>query len=111
MKTRFIGLVLLLFSPSIFASGLECKVSVNSQVVSKEIIDLAPNESKYFGDLSNYRLKVANHTGGKYEIEIFDPSWPSRSYSLGNLKSANDELRWSFWSRDILLEASCKLHK
>lgn len=110
MKTRIISLILLLFSPSTFASDLLCRVSVNSQVVSKEIIALAPNESKYFGDLANYRLKVANQEEGKYEIEVFDPNSPSRSYSLGSLKNANDELRWSFWSRDILLEASCKLN-
>lgn len=110
MKTRIMSLVLLLISPSTFASELVCKVSVNSQVVSKEVVALAPKESKYFGDLANYRLKVANQEEGKYEIEVFDPSWPSRSYSLGYLKSANDEVRWSFWSREIFLEASCKLN-
>lgn len=91
------------------AADLSCRISVNTEVVSETTIELEENSKLVFEEVEGFRFMVNNHGASKYELEIFDSNGSSRSYASGYLKTLEDEIGWSFWSRDILIESSCKL--
>lgn len=89
------------------AETLECEVKVNTELSSRQSLKLTSGEAKAFGKLKDYAFKLNNKGDGRFELEVFDPSAPSRSYAEAKLRDAGDEVRWTLWSREILLEAAC----
>lgn len=92
-----------------FAEQLLCKVTVNTEVQTKKEITVLPDEKVTFADVDSFRMMVKNLGSAKFEVEVFDGNEPSRGYAKGSLKTSDDEVRWTLWRRDILLETSCQL--
>lgn len=109
MKKFLITLVVVLFSTKLFAADLICEVKESLTRVS--IVDIKTQEGAKipFEKIDGYTFNVTNLGNSKFELDIFDSNTTSRSYSTGYLHTAKDSLTWTFWSRDTLIEANCKL--
>ncbi len=92
------------------AELLLCKVKLRTENYSEKKISTASGESTQFEDVEGYRLKLNNLGGSKFEIEVFDGNAETRSYARATLKNSANELSWSLWSRENLIESSCKLN-
>ena len=109
MTKLIISFVLLLATTSAFAENLICTVSVNLQVVAEAEVTAEVKNKEIYVQAEDFTFYVTILGNSKFEMEIFDMTTPSRSYAQGYLRSAADELTWTLWSRDILLDTSCKL--
>ena len=92
------------------AENLLCSIKLNTEKVSEQRREVASGEAAAFGVVDGYRFKVTNQGGSKFEIEVFDPTIPARHYATGSLKDSTDVVQWSFWSQDVILDASCRLN-
>lgn len=94
---------------NLFAADLICEVKESLTQVS--IVDLKVNEGAKipYEKISGYTFNITNLGNSKFELDIFDANTTSRSYSTGYLRTNEDSITWTFWSRDTLIEASCKL--
>ena len=89
--------------------SLTCSVRMSTELVLEEEVVVPTGSTKVFGNIDAYRFKITNLGSTKYELEIFDGTLPARSYSQASLRQSEDEIKWTFWSSDVLLEASCRL--
>lgn len=112
---HFLGMALFLVGAShsrAFAGNsdqLICQVKVNTVLTSEKSVSVAPHSTVQLAEVQGFRLKL-NHLGNaQFEIEAFDGVATTRSYAKGFLRDLEDDLNWAFWSRDILLETSCRL--
>lgn len=108
-KMLILSAFLMATSSNAFAENIKCFLSVNSEPVAEVEFNLEANTKELFIDSTDYRFYLANKGNSKFELEVYDAYAPSRSYAIGYLRIAKDELSWAFWSRDILLETTCKL--
>ena len=108
MKNIFFASLLLL-SVNSFASNLLCSLKVNLETIDEREIEVSAKEKVNFTDYENYRFFITNNSNDQYTIEVFDGDTPSRSYATGILKNQNDSVKWSLWTRDIILDADCSL--
>lgn len=109
MKAFIIGASLFAVLQNAYSEELFCTVSVNLETVAETEFNLEVSERTKYVDAGDFVFYVKNMGDSKFELEVFDGSVPSRSYALGILRNATDDLKWSLWTRDILLETSCKL--
>ncbi len=103
-----IFLFLLMASLS-YAQDLTCQILVNTEIASESTVELEANSKIFFGEVEGYRFTINSLGNSKYELEIFDPGTPSRSYSSGLLKTIGDKISWTYWSREIMIESNCRL--
>ncbi|GIL17839.1 MAG: hypothetical protein BroJett040_15900 [Oligoflexia bacterium] len=108
MRTLLIFIVLF-FSALAQAENLFCQISVGMEVTSKTEIAVDQGETKSFGNYGEYFFKVKNRGKSQFTIEVFNGSEPSRGYADGVLRQVDDEVKWSLWTREILIEGSCQL--
>lgn len=108
MKYFLLFLGMCLTSTSM-AENLLCRVSVNLEVQSELVIQAPLNENILFAEIQSFRMRIKNLGASKFEIEVYDSVEPARSYAKGTLRTEEDEVRWTLWKRDILLETSCSL--
>lgn len=101
----------LLLSQVVSAEDLNCQISLNTKLVVNKNIYLPMTRSVSFGEVEAFRFKINNFGNSKFQIEVFDGNNPSRGYADGVLRSPLDQIKWSFWSREILLESVCTLLK
>lgn len=111
MKTLILLTIILTISNFAMAEDLNCRVKQNTEVIYANNFNLPVNSSASLGDFGSFRIKVNNFGKSMFQIEVFDGDIPSRNYTDGVLRAANDQLRWSVWNREILLEAICTLIK
>lgn len=104
-----IFIMLLCVSTSIFAEELNCTVSVNLEVVAEEVFTIDAKTKVAYLKADDFVFYVANKGNSKFELEIFNVDAPSRSYAEGYLKTVEDSLTWTLWTKDYLLETSCRL--
>lgn len=113
MKMKVIFLICLIAASAsasnAHAAKLKCTISSNLELLSEDILSIAEGSTHNFGNLPSYLFKLNSLSSEKFEIEVFDSNAPSRSYAAGLLHAPGDEIRWTLWSRDILLEAICRL--
>lgn len=109
MKKMIASVLFLIMTSSSYAQDISCQILVNTEIVNESTISVEANSKMVYGDVEGYRFMINNLGASKYEIEIFDPSGPSRSYASGTLKTEDDKISWTFWSRDIMLESNCRL--
>ncbi len=93
------------------ADSLMCTVKMSTEIVSEDEVIAPLGIAKSFGELDPYRFKITKLGDAQFEVEVFDPSLPARSYSQGILRQAGDEVKWAFWSSDVLLDVACRLKK
>lgn len=109
MKKLIIALALSLSSSALLAEELFCTVSVNFETVAEVQLQVEPTQKEAYVMADAFSFYVTNKGQGKFELEIFNADEPSRSYAEGFLRTKEDTLAWTLWSRDMLLETKCKL--
>ncbi len=109
MNKMLIVLTFMIATTNAFAENIKCSLSVSTEPVVEVEFNVEPNTKELFVDSTDYRFYMTNKGNSKFELEVFDAYAPSRSYSTGYLRTTADELSWAFWSRDVLLETTCKL--
>jgi hypothetical protein len=92
-----------------FSQDVSCEFLVNSELVSDTKMSLEPKVKKMFEKQDNFRFYFTSLGNSKYEIEVYNPSEPSRIYSSGYLRSSHDRIEWAQMAEDYLFEISCRL--
>lgn len=87
---------------------LLCDVHENLDLVMERKVSVGDRATVDVGEAGALRMKVSHRGDSNFEVEVFDPSLPARSYAEGVLREAGDRVSWSFWSRDALRTASCR---
>ncbi len=111
MKKMIFALILISTASLVSAEEVTCRISLNTEIQSETSFEIEANSKVLVGEIDGFRISLNNHGSSKYELEIFDPSGPSRSYAAGILKNPQDEITWTLWSREVLLDSSCHLTK
>lgn len=111
MKKLIAALFLTLISSSVFAEELFCNVTVNMETVAEVEFTSAPKTNTAYVVAEGFSFYITNKGNSKFELEVFNLDGPSRSYAEGYLRTQEDTLAWTLWTRDILLETRCKLAK
>lgn len=109
MIRLLVALFFALTSNFVHAETIKCFISVNAERVVETEFSVLPGNKELFADSGDYRFFMKNFDHSKFELEVYDVYAPSRSYSTGFLRTSEDELAWAFWSRDVLIETTCKL--
>lgn len=109
MKSIKLFFLLLSLNFVVLADTLFCQIKQNTKVIFSQNFELPAKNSASLGEVENYRIKINNFGGSRFQIEVFDSEGPARIYTDGSLKEKADSLKWSLWSRDILLEVECAL--
>ncbi len=109
MKAFVIAAALFAGSQNVHSEEVFCTVKVNLETVAETQFNIGATERLMYVQAEDFAFYLANKGQSKFELEVFDGSVPSRSYAQGVLRALTDELTWTLWSRDILLETSCKL--
>jgi hypothetical protein len=98
-----------LFAPPVDRlEELSCQMQVNGSVVATSNVKVAPRSTVKVVEIEGFLAKVTSRGESRFELEIYDPATPSRSYAEGVLRASSDQLKWSLWRRDILLEFACR---
>lgn len=100
-------IVLLSIAPFSFAVNLDCTGIHNSKTMFTQRITINARTEVALPKLSYIQSKVKSMGNNQFEIEVFNPANPSRSYSTAVLKSAGDFLKWANWDRDAIFEIAC----
>ncbi|AHZ86764.1 hypothetical protein [Bdellovibrio bacteriovorus] len=108
MKHLLLSLTVLLSGAAAQAQDLFCKISVNNEVMVDTKVSTVVGKNAAIGTYDNYQISVRNQSAGKFYIEVYETN-VSRSYADGVLRTEEDEMKWTLWSREILMEASCRL--
>ncbi|MBC7428871.1 MAG: hypothetical protein H7336_09690 [Bacteriovorax sp.] len=110
MFKLIIALTLIISSSFALAENIQCNYSMNGKAaIETGVFLVAQNTKQVFVEAADYRFFISNKANSKFELEIFDAFTPSRSYATGYLRTLEDEISWAFWSRDVLIETTCKL--
>jgi hypothetical protein len=92
-----------------FAENIYCQVSVNLEIQSKSTIQVSLDENISYAKIQSFQMKIKNLGFFKFEIEVYDSDEPARHYAKGTLRSSDDEIKWTLWRRDIIIETTCRL--
>lgn len=111
MKKIFL-LALFTISFNTFAEDLACSVNLNTVNVTDVEVTVGAQEKVLFADLENgFRFYINNKGNSKFEIEVVNNDEQTRSYADGKLQNLDEEVSWSIWSRDYMIDSTCKLIK
>ncbi|UXR64787.1 hypothetical protein EZJ49_00765 [Bdellovibrio bacteriovorus] len=108
MKHLLLSLTVLLSGAAAQAQDLFCNLKVNNDVIADTKVTTIEGKNVVFGTYGSYQASVRNLGSSKFYIEIYETN-VSRTYADGVLRTEDDEIKWTLWSREILLEASCRL--
>lgn len=103
-----IFLIILFFSGNVFAATLECRASINLDIVNEaKVVTSLKNKMLIgrHGQIISYVTEIAE---GVFSVEAFIPELDTRIYSEGPLSSADESLTATAWARDVLADVSCK---
>lgn len=100
----------LTFSTSIVASEFTCNIKINNEDVHNTSFEVSEGEKFMFADSSSLKFSLKAMKKEKYELEAFDLSIPSRSYATSMVKEKGDNLSYTLWTRDSLIEVKCELN-
>ncbi|GEM_PF-6758724 len=109
IKTMTLALALT-FSTSIVASELTCNIKINSEDVHNTSFEVSEGQRIKFADSPDLKFSLKAMTKDKFELEAFDLAVPSRTYAIGRLKDRGDDLNYTLWTRDLLIEVNCELN-
>lgn len=109
MKNFLLGMMFLFSSHVLFAEDVVCTVTANHDVLAQTDFSLNVKEQHQYVSAGTFSFYLSNLGNSKFEIEVYNNDGPTRFYTTGLLRTSNDILTWTLWSRDILLETSCKL--
>ena len=103
-------LSMMLFLPSVaFSQTLNCSLIINNTVVEKNSVEIVQGEKVAIFNYDGLKVSSIVRTSSKFEIEVFNPFEPSRSYAVGELREKSDDLSLVSWKREQILEVNCTL--
>lgn len=108
MKHLLISLAVLLSGAAAQAQDLFCNLKVNNDVIADTKVTTILGKSVVFGEYGNYKVSVRDLGASKFFIEVYEIN-VSRTYADGVLRTEDDEIKWTLWSREILMETACRL--
>lgn len=106
---KLMALILFFFVTQVYATTLNCSTSINTELIGSSQFEIETGEQVTYESYDGFQLMVNKHSDVDYELEIYNPYIPSRSYAGGILKNFDDKLSWSYWTRDILIGTVCTL--
>lgn len=89
------------------AQSFECFGYASTQLIFQQKVNLAKQPQVALPKLAALTTKLQALGSDVFELEIFDPNIPARSYASGKMASAKDFLKWTYWDRESLLEIKC----
>ena len=101
-------LSLLLFSTQLWAATLNCEFSVNSQRVHTSQVDTVLSQKVPVGRTQQVVAYITEKQNSIFMLEAYLENQEARIYSQGYLNRTGEALLLAFWSREELLEVSCK---
>lgn len=108
MKNLILSFSIILAGTVAQAQDLFCNLKVNTDVIADTKVTTIPGKNVVFGTHGSYTVSVRNQEASKFYIEVYETN-VSRTYADGVLRTEEDEVKWTLWSRDILMEAACRL--
>lgn len=107
---KIVAVTFLLICHHGLAANIECQIAVNTIIDQKNTFEINAKESFTYGQYQEFKFKLNAHGHDQYEIEVFDSNTPARSYAEGNLNLPDQQVKWAYWSREVLIETVCKLN-
>jgi hypothetical protein len=92
----------------VHAAQVSCQASKNLDVQWSHAVTTQVGQRVEIGSVEDYDFLLKEVETGRFEIEVFDPYTPARQYANGVIDKANG-LKWSLWTREILLEIDCRI--
>ena len=89
--------------------NLVCTVMQSGEIQTKDPVTVSIGSEAVFGHHTDYHFKIKSMNSRLFELEIYEVQTPARNYATGVLESQSDQLKWAYWSREIWIEASCRL--
>jgi hypothetical protein len=96
-----------------------CSTGFSATLECETLINLEPVVSGSVTTVKNSKLQVSHHpdaiafvteTGPEnFLVEAFLPSLQMRIYAEGALRTTNEKLTASAWSREFMVDVTCKL--
>ena len=108
MKLTLVSILASLALSSIAsAATLNCHIDINNDPLLQTSVETKTKQKVKIGDVDTVTAYITEKVDGIYTLEAFIANAEMRIYSEGMLKSSNDRLSTSVWSRDILLDIEC----
>ena len=107
MKTLI--LIFLSLSLKSFAETMDCTGVHNTKIVFAQRVTISSRSEFMLPKMDYLTSKIKAMGNNQFEIEVFDPSNPSRSYATAIMKNANDFVKWANWDREAIFEIACVL--
>jgi len=106
---KALSLLILFLSAPLHAERLYCSVSENFESVSGVDIQVEGDQKALIARTDSFVTYVSKKKGSNFEVEMFLPELEIRTYGLGALKTSEDRVGTSIWSRERLLDVVCYL--
>ena len=112
MKLISFFLTALIAAPA-FAQNNEasCVVKINGTIRYDFTVASREGSNVTIGDFDGYRVFLHHNASQKYSLEIYDAENTVRTYSDTVFRNVGDDVTSTVWKREILVEATCTLHK
>ncbi len=99
----------LFFIQPLFAKIFNCQFLENTQLIDTAKIETSYQDKILIFKKSQLSSYITEKHNNQFEIDTFIPDKESRIYSQSTLKTINEEISSSIWSRDYLFEIKCTL--
>lgn len=88
-----------------------CVVKINGEIRYDFIIPSVEGSNMLVGEFNGFRVYFHHNADQKFSLELCDLDNEVRTYSDVTLRNVGEDVTSTVWKRDILVEATCKLHK
>lgn len=96
-------------SSTVGASEFNCNIKINNEDVHNTSFEVGKGEKVQFADSPSLKFSLKSMAKNRFELEAFDLVVPSRTYAIGRLKDRGDDLTYSLWTRESLIDVKCEL--
>lgn len=111
LMKKLILILSLLSTQMLLAEDFYCTTSYNGETSPVEKVSVTEGETTMFGNIEGFKFRLKQYKAFKHCLDIFDAENESRYYSCATAQKADDKLEWAIWTRNRLMEISCKVVK
>lgn len=107
-------LILALVSTASFAAEkqLSCTATHNYQTALDTEVSISLGQKNLsLGVVDRFEILISSLDKDVIELQAYDAMEPSRTYSTAALRSVEDEVKLSIWTREFIVDVLCKLVK
>ncbi len=90
------------------AVDLNCLIKDAEQVIVERRVEVGEQQKVLFFEYKDFRFEISNFSNTDFEIEVYDPNVPARTYSRSRLINKSDYVSWSLWTRYASLDMECR---